>query len=151
MATDARDLDADAERFMRLLRALIRQIYALDPEDPTTELPVAQLRVSGLLSEGPRTVSALAKELGISVSAITQVADRLEAAGLVERAVNEEDRRVRTLALTPHGSELTRRRRERRRQSARERLATLQPADRQAVLVALQTLAGPQKEVEVGK
>ena len=55
-------------------------IFTLDDRDPTMELPVAQLRVCTLLDPGPRTISDLAKELGITVSAVTQLADRLDIA-----------------------------------------------------------------------
>ena len=40
----------------------------------------SQLRICNLLDEGPRAVSALARELSIAVSAVTQIADRLESA-----------------------------------------------------------------------
>lgn len=133
-------LNREAEEFVALLRQLIRRVFALDPEDPSSDLPMAQVRVCGLLYEGPRTVSALAKELAISVSAVTQVADRLAAAGLVTRTADESDRRVRNLALTPRGAEVTRRRRTRRVQSARAVLSRLTPDGRQEVLAALAAL-----------
>jgi DNA-binding MarR family transcriptional regulator len=133
-------LDPEAEKFVALLRQLIRQVFALDPEDPSTDLPVAQLRVCALLSDGPLTVTALANELDISVSAATQVADRLEAAELATRVTDEEDRRVRNLVLTPQGEALTQRRRTRRIQAARALLGRLTPEERQGVLSALAAL-----------
>ena len=45
------------------------------------ELPLAQLRVCGVLCDGPRPMSAVSRELGVSLSAMTQIADRLERAG----------------------------------------------------------------------
>ena len=62
-----------------LLPRLMRAMFTLDDSDPTMELPVAQLRVCTLLDPGPRTISDLAKELGITVSAVTQLADRSKA------------------------------------------------------------------------
>jgi DNA-binding MarR family transcriptional regulator len=136
------ELELAAQHFVRLLRALLRNVYALDPDDPiTTDLPVAQLRLTTLLGEEPRTVSEVAKEMGISVSGVTQLAHRLESAGLVERMVEDGDRRVRRLALTSRGIELVRRRSERRVQSARELLAKLPPAERRAALDTLRILA----------
>jgi DNA-binding MarR family transcriptional regulator len=135
-------LDPEAEKFVALLRQLIRQVFALDPEDPSTDLPVAQLRVCALLSEGPLTVTALANELDISVSAATQVADRLEAAELATRVTDEEDRRVRNLVLTPQGEALTQRRRSRRTQAAKTLLGRLAPEGRREVLSALEALTG---------
>jgi DNA-binding MarR family transcriptional regulator len=133
-------LDLEAEEFVVLLRQLIRQVFALDPEDPSTDLPVAQLRVCALLGDGPLTVTALAHELDISVSAATQVADRLEAAGLATRVTDQDDRRVRNLVLTPQGETLTHRRRTRRTQAARTLLGRLAPEERREVLSALAAL-----------
>ena len=45
-------------------------------------------------------MSSLGRELGVSLSAITQIADRLERAGLVTRVAKGGDRRVRRLELT---------------------------------------------------
>lgn len=55
----------------------------------------------------PRPMSALATALRCDASNVTNIADRLEAAGLVVRRPAEHDRRVKTLVLTPAG-ELTR-------------------------------------------
>jgi len=52
--------------------------------DPAVELPLAQLKVCSLLYGGPLSMSAWA-ELGVSLSAMTQIADRLERARLVKR------------------------------------------------------------------
>ncbi len=141
MGAGSHDVEAEAERFVHLLRVVLRRVFALDPEDPTTDLPVAQLRVCTFLSDAARPLSALAKEFGISASAATQVADRLEVAGLVERVADEDDRRVRNLRLTRRGADAIRRRRERRVQSAQELLSALAPGERQTVLDALSALA----------
>jgi DNA-binding MarR family transcriptional regulator len=49
-------------------------------------------------------MSSLAEALHCDNSNITGIADRLEAAGLVERRTGERDRRVKTLALTEKGA-----------------------------------------------
>src|SRR5207245_7427659 len=77
-----------------LLPKLMRRLFTLDPSHPANELPVAQLRVCTILQSGPRTVSAIGEELRISVSAATQIADRLERSGLVERVAEPDDRRM---------------------------------------------------------
>jgi DNA-binding MarR family transcriptional regulator len=123
-----------------LLPRLMRAMFTLDDSDPTMELPVAQLRVCTLLDPGPRTISDLAKELGITVSAVTQLADRLESAGLVERLAGQEDRRTKRLRLTEQGAETLRARRQRRITRVVEVLRTLPAADRAEVLKALATL-----------
>jgi DNA-binding MarR family transcriptional regulator len=54
----------------------------------------------------PRPMSALAGQLRCDASNVTNIADRLEAAGIVERRPAEHDRRVKTLVLTPHGEQV---------------------------------------------
>jgi DNA-binding MarR family transcriptional regulator len=53
---------------------------------PLAELP-GQVRVCRILEAGPVTLSALGEELGVTPSAVTQIADRLERAGYVTRAM----------------------------------------------------------------
>jgi len=123
-----------------LLPRLMRRLFTLDPDHPAAELPLAQLRLCAILSSGPRTISAIGEELGISASAVTQIADRLERAGLVERVSESDDRRVRYLQLTPQGVEIMRSRRELRICRAAQALEQLAPETREAVLQALQAL-----------
>src|SRR5438552_15134127 len=92
----------------------MRRLFTLDPSHPANDLPLAQLRVCTILQSGPRTVSAIVEELRISVSAATQIADRLERSGLVERVAEPDVRRMHQVQLTVHGTEGMRSRRETR-------------------------------------
>ncbi len=123
-----------------LLPKLMRRLFTLDPSHPANELPVAQLRVCTILQAGPSTVSAISEELGISVSAATQIADRLERVGYVERVAGQNDRRMKKLQLTVHGAEVMRSRRETRVRGAAAALEQLPPAARAEVLHALHVL-----------
>ena len=97
-----------------LLSKVMRRLNKLETGDPVIELPVAQMRVCLVLLDKPRTMSCLSKELGISLSAVTQLADRLEKAELVERYVDDDDLRVKLMRLSMHGEEIMRTRRQRR-------------------------------------
>jgi DNA-binding MarR family transcriptional regulator len=59
--------------------------------------------LSGLARLGPLSAAALAEEVGIDRSGASRYADRLQAAGLIERTPDPGDRRARLLALTPEG------------------------------------------------
>ena len=59
---------------------MMRQLFSAD-DHLAAELPLAQLRVCGMLYDGPHPMSVLSRELGVSLSAMTQIADRLERAG----------------------------------------------------------------------
>lgn len=93
----------DAERLESMFARIARTLFRTSPDDPIADLPVAQVKMLRLLAAGPRTPSDLSSELGHSLSAITQVANRLEALGIVTRTEDPKDRRVRYLALNELG------------------------------------------------
>ncbi len=98
----------EAVAIASLLPALMRQLFILD-NDLTADLPLAQLRVCLCLQDGPLPMSVLSRELGVTLSAMTQIADRLQRANLVSRVAEEKDRRVRCLQLTPRAEKIMRR------------------------------------------
>jgi DNA-binding MarR family transcriptional regulator len=134
------ELAEQAAQLELLMPRVMRQLSRLDLQNPTTHLPQAQLRVCAILADGSLTISMLAREIRVSVSAATQLADRLEAADLVERVAATGDRRAKELRLTDHGRRLMRSRRRRRVRRATEMLASLGPDRRAALLGALQEL-----------
>jgi DNA-binding MarR family transcriptional regulator len=89
------------------LRGVGRNLLTID--DPTMDLPVRQLKVCLALLRNSCSMSEIGREIGMSPSAVTQVSDRLERRGLVERVLPEGDRRVRRLQLTAKGLKLMRR------------------------------------------
>ncbi|HET6383799.1 MAG TPA: MarR family transcriptional regulator [Armatimonadota bacterium] len=123
-----------------LLPRLMRRMFTLDPDHPVNELPVGQLRLCSILQSGPRPMSALGDELRVSISSLTQLADRLEKAGLVERIHGCEDRRMKLLALTAEGEALMRSRQAGRIRGAAQVLAELPPGAREKVLDTVRLL-----------
>ena len=97
-----------AKAIASLLPVVMRQLLSLDGH-LVADLPLAQLRVCGILFDGPQRMSELSRELGVSLSSMTQIADRLERTQLVERVSDESDRRIRCLQLTDRGEEIMRR------------------------------------------
>jgi DNA-binding MarR family transcriptional regulator len=132
-------LAKQAEAIAAHLPALMRQLFTFE-DDAVEELPLAQLRVCGLLADGPRPMSALRRELGVSLSAITQVADRLERAQLVQRQTDGTDRRLRCLQLTERGAAMMRHHEQARLGSVLAVLKHLSAETRQEVLDALERL-----------
>jgi len=133
-------LREQSEAIVSMLSGLARRLFTLEADDPGMELPVAQMRVCTVLIDGPKTMGAISRELGISHSAITQIADRLERALMVERVPESEDRRCKSLRLTAFGVEKMRSRRERRVLRMQRAMDKLPPEDRAAVVSALRTL-----------
>src|SRR5436190_14449729 len=106
----------EARELTSLFVSLTRQLLVVD--DFVAEMPLRQLRVCVVLYDGPRSMSALSREVGVSLSAMTQIADRLERARLVKRSFEGNDRRVRSLQLTPRGHKIMRLREDARIQRA---------------------------------
>jgi DNA-binding MarR family transcriptional regulator len=129
-----------AQTIAGLLPRLARGLSSTE-KDPADDLPLAQLRLCGILSEGPRPMSALSRALGVSLSALTQIADRLEKARLVKRIAEGNDRRVRCLQLTVRGEKMMDKRREARVHRVLTVLEPLAAQQREAVRASLQLLA----------
>jgi DNA-binding MarR family transcriptional regulator len=66
--------------------------------------PVQAHALRRLDPEEPLAMNALADALYCHASNVTGIVDRLESRGLVERTPGAEDRRVKTLVLTPEGA-----------------------------------------------
>jgi DNA-binding MarR family transcriptional regulator len=133
-----REVSEQATLAAAILPKLMRQMFSVD--DPLNDLPLAQLRVCGMLFEEPRSMSALSRELGVSLSAMTQLADRLERVGLVERVPEGSDRRVRMLCLTQQGQRIIQNHRAGRIGCVAAVFRHLSPASRTEILAALETL-----------
>lgn len=117
---------------------LLRLVQGLFPgDDPAAKLPLGQLRVCSALQGGRRSMSALSRKLGVSLPAMTQIADRLEKARLVKRVAETADRRVRCLQLTERGEKIMRLREEGRVRRMSVLLERLSPNARQEVLDVL--------------
>lgn len=67
-------------------------------------IPPSQLRVLTVLErEGSTNLTTLARELGAIPSSASRLCDRLEAAGLIERKTNAENKREVSLSVSKQG------------------------------------------------
>ncbi len=109
----------------RMARRL-RQESGTGPEvSPTQAATLATVE-----REGPLTPSALAERERIQRPTATRVLGKLEAAGLVARTADPDDRRVSHVAITAEGRALLKRIRSRKSAYLARRLAELTPAER---------------------
>ena len=130
----------EAKTVAGLLHSLLRRLTIGAHDDPVTDLPLAQLRLCNVLHGKARSMSAISRELGTSLSAVTQIADRLERAGLVKRVSRGDDRRVRCLRLTDDGEEMMRLHEENRIRRMSQVLERMSPDERQAAIAALEAM-----------
>lgn len=132
-----------------VLPKLMQRLFTLEPNHPVSELPLAQLRVCTILQGGPLSMSVLSDELGISMSAMTQIADRLEKSVLVERSGEADDRRIKLLQLTKSGAKLMRDRREIRIEKVAAVLSEINPETRSEIIHSLRAMLHASDSVTV--
>ncbi|MHB2028435.1 MAG: MarR family winged helix-turn-helix transcriptional regulator [Acidimicrobiales bacterium] len=109
---------------------LSRQLRRTDPSD----LTIAQLSaLASVVRAGPLGVGRLAEIEGLPSPAVTRLADKLEAAGLLVRLANPADRRGVQVMATAEGTELLSRRERIGNAWLAERLGRLNKVDRLAL------------------
>jgi len=133
-------LEQDAIRLESMLPKVMRFLFRHEVTDPLSHLSVAQLRMVRSLSSGPRIAADLSQEHSLTPSAISQATHRLEKMGLIVRETDEQDRRVRRLALSPAGEKLMRERQEIRVRRAQAALSQLPDAHRHRLISTLHEL-----------
>jgi DNA-binding MarR family transcriptional regulator len=116
-----------------------REVFALVDE---LDLSMTQLKMLFVLdgSDTELTPSELARHVGLSPAATGRAVDALTRQGIVSRREDDEDRRVKRLALTATGREAVDRISAARRDGLTRLIAPLDPAQREALSLALRPL-----------
>lgn len=89
---------------------------------------------------GPMTLGEVAARERIAPPSVTKIVEDLVARGLVDRRVDPTDRRVALVSVTPEGREMLEANRTRRSAFLAERLAELDPAERDRLASVLDVL-----------
>lgn len=101
---DVGSLSPSLERLEITLQQLIRRIHEKMETLMVQGITGSQFFVMKNIHErGKMTVSEVANELNVSLSAITALTDRLYKTGLIKRDRDEKDRRLVWLTITPQG------------------------------------------------
>jgi MarR family transcriptional regulator for hemolysin len=123
---------ADAARLLR---------RRLEQESRDLPMTAAQLKIVARLSHNEGTSqTALAATLDLEPMTLSRHVDRMEAAGLVERRPDPNDRRARRLFTTEKGRALLQPMRERAAAVYEQVLAGMSDAERQALHAGLATV-----------
>ncbi|MBC3844433.1 MarR family transcriptional regulator [Streptacidiphilus sp. 4-A2] len=113
-------------------------------------LTVPQFRMLVVLdTNGATSLSRLAEQLAVNPSTAMRMVDRLNAAGMVERTPDPEDRRVVRLVATEAGRRVVHAVTERRQAEITRIVAAMPPEHRSAMVRALQAFADAAGEVQV--
>ena len=125
----------------RLHSAAIHLLRRLRREDDASGLPAPQLSaLSVIVFGGPITLGDLARAEQVRPPTITKVVAALEAAGLVARDVDPNDRRIIRVKATAHGGKLLQEGRQRRVAALTSSLVGLSDADRALLARAVPVL-----------
>ena len=105
-------------------------------------LPLGSTRaLLAIQGRGARTPARVADALGVSRTTVTGLLDRLEAEGLLTRAIDPDDRRCFVLSLTTAGRDLVNQIYGNRRALIEEALSSLTEEELQALRKGLSALA----------
>ena len=85
----------------------LNTVFANDDE-PKISLPYIKV-LSVISNSGACTMSDIAGEMGVSLSAVTAFADKLEEYGLIERGRGPKDRRIVQVKISQTGMEVLKR------------------------------------------
>jgi DNA-binding MarR family transcriptional regulator len=132
---------APADLADRLHSAAIHLLRRLRREDDASGLPAPQLSaLSVIVFGGPITLGALAQAEQVRPPTITKLVATLEASGLVEREVDDADRRIVRVRATARGTRLLQEGRMRRVASLATSLGQLAASDRDRLARAIPIL-----------
>ena len=123
----------------------LTNLWTLAAQQAPLRLSQHQLRALRALESSPGlNLTALAERLDTGLPTASRLCDRLEAAGLLERALHPERRREVRLALTPHGRNVLDDIAERRSQALATALARMGSAERAALRHGLRAFLAAQ-------
>ena len=110
MASRTKDLKTEKkavgdERYLNALFELVKKTESLSMADKQTHFNNTEIRLLGEVMAaqyaGKRLISTqLAKLLGVTRSAVSQIVNRLEGQGLVKRVADEVDRKIAYIEIT---------------------------------------------------
>src|SRR5262245_13926627 len=125
--------------------ALFHLLRQLETSLPLlSQLPVSHGRMAlprSLALRGPRNLSELARERGVSRQGVQRLADALEAEGLARSATDPRNARAKRLALTEAGLAAYRELAQQEARDLNALAASLAPADLRAATRVLRLLA----------
>jgi DNA-binding MarR family transcriptional regulator len=134
--------EGEAQHFLELLRQTFRMIYRpLWRQAADLELTRPQAQVLYYIEKYPGCyMGEVAKALDVSVSAMTQIVDRLERRRYVTRGNDPSDRRIYTLELTLSGQDQVAALRVLQIESLQEVLSRMAARDRKHLIKGLEAL-----------
>ncbi len=134
-------IDSLAEAILQTVPPIYRRIVKNNEMADGTVLCYPKVGVLLVLWRyGPLPLSTVAQRLSYSKQNLTTLTDQLEAAGLVKRVPDDQDRRVTNLEITEAGSTYLMEGKARMKQTLIEELEQLDEADIEALHASFETV-----------
>ncbi|MEU6574122.1 MarR family transcriptional regulator [Streptomyces sp. NPDC046805] len=128
------DPSAGAHEIADAVERLV-SLWSMTAQEAAVRLSLHQLGALRALETAPEmNLTGLAERLDIGLPTASRLCDRLEAAGMLERALHPRKRREVQLRLTGHGRRVLDDVAHRRTQALAGALAAMEPADRSALI-----------------
>lgn len=147
-----RDIKRDLDHIVESVIFLVTESRRLSKDEALRHgVTPTQLSVLKLLAEiGDLSLSRLSTQIRAHNSTVTGIIDRMEAAGLVERAQSEEDRRVWIIRLLPAGRKIAEGAEVSPWETLRDAIGSLNKTEQGQLLSLLKKLASHVSSVAAG-
>ena len=144
--------DALVDATMVAVYQISRSVYATTSQHPLlAERTPAQIRALNFLArDGEQTIGDLADSMGVTISTASGLVDKLVDLGLVDRAVNPDDRRQVLINATEDASGVIAEIRNLRRRQVLGAVDVLRPEQRQCFIESIQALATALSDLSPG-
>jgi DNA-binding MarR family transcriptional regulator len=130
-ATPNTRLDVTDDELASRLRLSVARLHRRLRQSADPGLTISQLSTLATIEQdGPMTLGSLARVEQVQPPTMTALTGKLEAAGLITRTIDPEDRRIHRIEVTAAGSKLLARNRKRKNAFLDRRLRQLSEADR---------------------
>ncbi len=133
-------IDRILENLFHILPMIHKKLLRMDLDGVTGDLSRLHLAIMGMLREKSLAVSEVAKILVIPKSQMTHLIDQLVDLDIVARHPDAKDRRVINISLTDHGKAMLKECRRIMKQTMRNKLSHLTPAELADLSIALEKL-----------
>ncbi len=128
------------ENWLYVLPVFHKKLHPMDLGVVTGSLTRAHFAVTGILSEGDKTVSELGRILLITKPQMTRIIDQLVEKNIVQRNPDPSDRRVIVLSLTAEGRHFSNELMRKIMENTKKKLSFLTQKELEDMAEALETL-----------
>ena len=134
------ELELIIKNMFLIMMSFHKKLLKMDTCESQDNFTRLHFAVMGSLSQGDMTMSALAKALMMPKPQLTHLVDSLVRLEIIERRLNEADRRVITLILTEKGKNILKEMKHKMQNNTKQLLSCLTPAELKRMSSALDTL-----------